>query len=242
MTTSGLLFDLYGTLLDIDVNEQDDATWAAVADFLHRNGAAHVEPQALHRRFREIASQPFVKSREGFVLHFLVESLLREFLGRSSTQLIRTFTETFRSASIRSLDLRPYALPLLKKAKEAGRRVAIVSNTEALVTRVDLRVAGLASEVDAIVLSSQVGSKKPSRHIFSIALRKLAVRADQSIFCGDDWEADILGAVGAGLSAVHLDKHVAIGAVEQTSFPRAVKAHPDIDAIEIALNSLGAPL
>ena len=59
---------------------------------------------------------------------------------------------------------------------------------------------------EAIIGSKYVGFKKPMPEIFEMALRKLAITTDQAIMVGDDWEADIIGAHGAGIKAVHLNR------------------------------------
>ena len=50
--------------------------------------------------------------------------------------------------------------------------------------------------------SEMVGVKKPNPKIFNHALQAANVRADQSVMIGDNYEADILGALNTGMTAI----------------------------------------
>ena len=58
----------------------------------------------------------------------------------------------------------------------------------------------------AVVISGEVSWKKPSQHIFKIALSKLSTKPEETIFVGDDYEADIVGAKNVGMKTVFLSK------------------------------------
>jgi putative hydrolase of the HAD superfamily len=82
----------------------------------------------------------------------------------------------------------------------------------AVVSNFDGRLAGLladlaiASAVDAIVWSSDVGAAKPDRAIFAAAARALGVPLASLLHVGDDPAVDVAGAEGAGARAFHLDR------------------------------------
>jgi len=54
------------------------------------------------------------------------------------------------------------------------------------------------------VASAAVGVEKPDRRIFDLALARAGVPAHRVVHVGDDYEADVLGAQGAGIDAIHL--------------------------------------
>jgi FMN phosphatase YigB (HAD superfamily) len=56
--------------------------------------------------------------------------------------------------------------------------------------------------VDAIVLSSEVGKRKPHPAIFERALSELDVRSDEALFVGDRLDADVFGAARVGMRTV----------------------------------------
>ncbi len=53
--------------------------------------------------------------------------------------------------------------------------------------------------------SEMAGVKKPNPEIFDFALKVAHANVDQSIMIGDNYEADILGAINVGMDAIFLD-------------------------------------
>jgi len=56
--------------------------------------------------------------------------------------------------------------------------------------------------VDTIVLSSEVGKRKPHPAIFERALSELGVDSSDALFVGDRLDADVLGASRIGMKTV----------------------------------------
>lgn len=84
--------------------------------------------------------------------------------------------------------------------KEA--RVGIVSNNMLQEQKEKLEFCRLAAHVDVLVVSEEAGVSKPEPEIFQIALDALQVPAEHAVMVGDSWEADVVGAQGAGVRAV----------------------------------------
>ena len=93
----------------------------------------------------------------------------------------------------------PDAAPTLRELRAAGLRTVVVSNWDhSLHER--LQETGLADLVDGALASAEVGSAKPDGAIFAAAL-ELAGTGD-AWHVGDTVEADVQGALGAGLRPV----------------------------------------
>jgi putative hydrolase of the HAD superfamily len=93
---------------------------------------------------------------------------------------------------------------LLEALRGRGLKLALVSNTASPQWLLEpiLERQGLAPRVDAIVLSSEVGKRKPHPAIFQQALRELEVESNEALFVGDRLEADVLGAARVGMKTV----------------------------------------
>jgi putative hydrolase of the HAD superfamily len=93
---------------------------------------------------------------------------------------------------------------LLEALRARGLKLALVSNTASpeWLLRPVLERQGLVDRVDAIVLSSEVGKRKPSPAIFEHALAELGVAADEALFVGDRLAADVVGASRVGMKTV----------------------------------------
>jgi putative hydrolase of the HAD superfamily len=93
---------------------------------------------------------------------------------------------------------------LLEALRERGLKLALVSNTASPRWLLEpiLERQGLVDRVDTIVLSSEVGKRKPHPAIFERALGELAVEPAEALFVGDRLGADVLGASRVGMSTV----------------------------------------
>ena len=60
--------------------------------------------------------------------------------------------------------------------------------------------------LDMVLSSQEIGSAKPDPLIFIAALKKLNVQAREAIYIGDQYETDVLGARGAGINPILIDR------------------------------------
>lgn len=101
-------------------------------------------------------------------------------------------------------------LPALRRMKERGVKIAIVSNapwgSAPQLWRSELQRLGLADTVDAIVMCGDVGWRKPAPQIFRHAAERLDVACEDCVFVGDDIEWDINGSAAVGMRPVLLDR------------------------------------
>ena len=97
-------------------------------------------------------------------------------------------------------------LPTLKELKNRGLILGLVSNVaqDMEPTYTEL---GLQPYLDFKVTSSEVGCDKPRPEIFMAALKKAQVKPEESIYVGDQYHLDIVGARGVGMKAVLIDRN-----------------------------------
>jgi HAD superfamily hydrolase (TIGR01549 family) len=65
---------------------------------------------------------------------------------------------------------------------------------------------GIHDRFELIVVSADVGWRKPHPEIFRDTLRRMGIDAHQAIFVGDTPEADVLGPRGVGMDAIWIDR------------------------------------
>jgi putative hydrolase of the HAD superfamily len=94
---------------------------------------------------------------------------------------------------------------VLGELGELGVARVVVSNWDVSLRDV-LDRTGLAPLLDGIVISAEVGVAKPDPAIFERALAVAGARPGEALHVGDTPEADVAGALAAGLRAVHLDR------------------------------------
>jgi putative hydrolase of the HAD superfamily len=100
----------------------------------------------------------------------------------------------------------PGARDVLVRLRQAGKRLAVVSNAEGQVEQ-DLREAGFGDLLETVVDSRKVGVAKPDPRIFEIVLDRLDATASEAVYVGDVPAYDVEGARAAGIPAILLDPH-----------------------------------
>ena len=92
----------------------------------------------------------------------------------------------------------------LKHLKNNGIRTGVISNIAYSADVVTERIKRLLpeNEFEFIITSSNYMFRKPSRRIFDLALEKAELAPEDVWYIGDQYECDIKGALGAGLSPI----------------------------------------
>jgi len=97
-------------------------------------------------------------------------------------------------------------IPVMKKLREKGMKIGLITNLE-----IDMKPIcselGLDPYLDFIVTSGEAGSDKPQPEIFLLALKKAGVEASEAVHIGDQYKIDAVGATGAGIKPVIIDRY-----------------------------------
>ena len=171
-----VLFDFSGTLASCEARDDwftgmglDGAQRAEVMDRL-----THPTASVTHHAWDYRDLDPALH-REAY-LHVLQTSGLAD---EHAEELYRRVTDPAEWA------VYPDTVSVLKSLRQNGFRTAVVSNIAW-----DIRPVLAAAEVDEFVLSFEVGAAKPDTRIFTAALDRLGVAADEALMIGDSEEND----------------------------------------------------
>lgn len=196
-----VLFDLYGTLIDIRTDEGDPAVWATLAQYLGYFGvvigADELRAQYLRRVEFQLSSSP---ERHAEVDVFAVFRDIFAAYGRAkvSREKIIAAAMLFRSLSRRQFDLFPEAAAAVRRLRERYA-VGLVSDAQWVFTEPELALTGLRDLFEVRVLSSRLGYKKPDPRLFARALGALHVAPEHAVYVGDNPSRDLAGARRAGM-------------------------------------------
>ena len=102
------------------------------------------------------------------------------------------------------------------KQLAANYKLAVISNSDGRIAKL-FAASELAGCFLSITDSGQVGHEKPDRRIFEAALRSIDVSAERSLYLGDIYSVDYVGAVNAGMHGLLLDP---AGTYATTATPR----------------------
>lgn len=192
-------FDVGGTLID---------PWPSVghiyAEIARKHGVRTVSPEELNLRFMEIwkQRQGFDYSRDDWA-----EIVDKTFAGLTDIVPSKTFFDELWARFDKPDAWQVYddVLPTIKMLKDNQFKLAVISNWDSRL-RPLLNRLGLSKYFDPIVISFEVGVRKPATEIFHIAAAKLQLHAETILHVGDSPEDDFAGARAAGFNALLLDR------------------------------------
>ncbi|MFD5224524.1 HAD family hydrolase [Microbacterium sp. NPDC058342] len=192
------IFDLDGTLIDQRV-AQDAAAVAFAADHgIVADDVAERWHVIAHRHYRRYQTREITFEQQRC-------ERVREFLGRDfsdadATEIFGAYLTRYEAGWQIYAD----AVPVLRRAREAGLVVALLTNGQQTQQFRKLERFALVSEIDVVLCSSELPAGKPDPRAYAAVLDRLGVAADEAVMIGDSIEADVQGALAAGLHAVHL--------------------------------------
>jgi putative hydrolase of the HAD superfamily len=211
MEIRALLFDVNGTLIDIETDEWMEEAYRAIAHFLTYQGIALHRGEVRDLYFR-IMKEQFAASAEKYP-EFDAIAVWREVLRRCATDYTRSLgaeklrqmplflAELQRGISRKRLAAFPQTQEILAQLK-TRYRLAVVSDAQSAYGLPELRDAGLAGYFQSVVISGDYGYRKPDQRLFQAALSALQVRPEEAIFIGNDRFRDVLGARRVGMKTI----------------------------------------
>lgn len=209
MKYTDLIFDLYGTLVDIHT-EENDLVWEKTALYFGFYGA-HYTTEGLRSAFQAELKAREAKAGQSYEcfpdipFEQIMASLFRsagvadraEELGINAAQL-------FRISSIEYVKLYPGALEALALLREKGCRLWLLSNAQRIFTEYELRHLGLGAQLDAIYISSDYRCRKPDARFYKALMEEQGLELSNCLMIGNDRFTDIGGARGIGMATLYM--------------------------------------
>ena len=211
-------FDLFNTLLTVAPVAMDEAAERLVGT-LHEEGVA-VEASAFARAYVDSARHFIRQARaDGRETHnrFWVAGALRD-LGyelEPGHPAIGRAIEAYFSAFTPNCSLLPLTRETLEQLSQRYRLGLLSNFTDGPAAREILDTLDLPRYFQVVLISGEFGYRKPHPAIFEAFVEQLGVPAEETLFVGDDLQADMDGARQAGLQPVLTT------AVQDTGIPNA---------------------
>ena len=206
-----LLFDVNGTLIDIETDEWMEEAYRAISHFLTYQGI-RMRRFEVRDLYFQLMKEQFAAKTEKYP-EFDVVAVWREFLRRQATDFTRSLdpeklrhmplflAEVQRGVSRKRLVAFPQIREILPELK-TQYSLAIVSDAQTAYAIPELHRAGLAEFFDPIVISGDYGYRKPDPRLYRTALEKLAIGPEEAVFIGNDPFRDVEGARQVGMKTI----------------------------------------
>ncbi len=235
-TPSIVLFDIYGTLVKPLIGDLDDQVRRKIGleSFIktaRRFGLSDEIGEAFFRKFFKKIEEVHSCLRNLGITRpeVLVEKIWQEMLREAGVDVSLEKAKSF--AIYRELEANPVApfkgaARLIKRLKERGVRIGIVSNSQFYSLPISSKTLGLPMDkyVDSslVFLSFELGFAKPDPHFSLLVKTRLAllgINAEEAVVIGNDLENDVVAASDFGFRAILFlgegKKDIAFEAAEQ---------------------------
>lgn len=206
-TPTHVLFDFFGTLVEYSPSRTEQGYHATHALLGTMGGSVGYE--AFLDAWVDISAGLDRRSDlddSEYSMAEVADAVLRHLLGRRPTAteisaVVDSYLAEWNTGVVYPVDTAP-TIGLL--AKSFG--LAVVTNTHQpdLVPR-HLEAMGIAHQIGIVVTSVDVGRRKPHPAIYSAALDRMGLEANDVVFVGDNYTADYLGPRAVGIPALLLD-------------------------------------
>lgn len=206
------IFDLYGTLIDINTNEGSAYLWKKMQEFYAFNGAIYTTRELKKEYFRLCEQEEKKMLSECDYPEIKVENVFWMLFKNKGVdvdmQLCITTGQFFRIISTKYIKLYDGVIELLELLKKKNKKIYLLSNAQQIFTEYEMKYLDIYKYFDGIVLSSDERCRKPSKTFFDIVLNRYNLKKDESVMIGNDWISDIEGANNSGIDSMYLHTNI----------------------------------
>lgn len=209
------IFDLYGTLIDINTNEWDMDLWDKMAILYGYKGAVYTGEEinkAYGRLVEEEKAKVHKKHRDYKVIDIKIEKVFKKLFDEKGVKATKAevlnIAAAFRCYSTVYIKLYDGVTDLLENLKAKGKNVYLLSNAQRSFTANELKMLDLEKYFDGIVISSDEECSKPDVNYFKILFDRYGLKKQESVMIGNDYISDISGAADFGIDSLYIHQSI----------------------------------
>jgi putative hydrolase of the HAD superfamily len=210
MAIKAVIFDIYGTLIDIETDERDWYTYLNLAKYLGYRGLDLSADEVKWFYFEKIRNM-IENSKETYPeinVRQIWYDILREHENPQHYRLkldkgtfVRDIVVLHRALTRKKFRLYNESYNILKTLKNKYR-IGIVSDCQYDYAIPETKMLGILPFFDVFIISGDYGFRKPDKRLFKECLSKLKVSPHETVFIGDNAFRDISGAKSVGMKTI----------------------------------------
>lgn len=205
------IFDLYGTLIDINTDEESQDFWYKLSLFYSFKGALY-DAQELKESYRTLVKLNLDNLNNSKYPDFPLENVFYKLYTNKniipSDELITDTAHFFRISSIKYIKLYDNVIELLELLKKKGKKLYLLSNAQRIFTLYEMKLLGIEKYFDDILFSADYKMCKPDPKFYNTLINKHNLNIKNSIMIGNDPICDIEGASNVGLDSLYLHSNL----------------------------------
>ena len=210
-----IIFDLYGTLIDIRTDEFSLDFWRKAVQVYAMGGASFTpgELRSSYARYvkralrRERLRHPTCKHVDIDLLQVFRRLYADKGISADIT-LLRKTARRFRQDSTTFIRLYDGVTELLEGLKNAGKRIYLLSNAQESFTIPEMDELGILPYFDGIMISSEERLCKPQRQFFEKLIERYSLDTKECLMVGNDKNSDMLGAKSVGIDGLYIHQEI----------------------------------
>jgi len=200
----GIFFDLYGTLIDILTDEVDPWVYSNLSRYLSYRDIK-IAPKELKKNYFDEIQTQLKQSNETYPevdVYKIFSSMMHRYGNKTySKSAIVDTAVLFRSLTMRRFEVFQGVYEVLASLLEKYELV-LISDAQWVFTEPEMAILGLTPFFKFRILSSRFGFKKPDVRLFDMAMKKLMIRNEETVYIGDNPQKDLMGAKKAGMKFI----------------------------------------
>ncbi|MCX7922957.1 MAG: tetratricopeptide repeat protein [Clostridia bacterium] len=201
------IFNLYGSLIDVKVDDVKEETWSKLVLFLAYNGANY-EKEELKKSFFIESMYELGKNQSSKYPDLKMENVFHKLytnkgLAIDEEKAIQA-AKFFRVLTTEEIRLRPGVKEALELLKNSGKKIYIFANGQREFAVPELKYLDIYEYFDGVCFSSDIGICKPDEMLYRYFLSKEELDIRESVILSNDYTVDIEGASKAGVAPFYL--------------------------------------
>ena len=210
------IFDLYGTLIDINTDENQDALWEKMALYYNYKGASYTG-KSFRREYTRLCKEEKRKVKEAHPefknnVDIKIEKVFTRLFENMNIEVdekeVANVCTIFRCFSTKYIKLYDGVIDLLDTLKAKGKKIYLLSNAQRGFTMNELNMTGLTPYFDGIYISSDKEVCKPSPFFYNGLVEEYGLNKDECVMVGNDYKADINGSKRCGIKSLYIHQSI----------------------------------
>ena len=213
MKYTDIVFDLYGTLVDIHTDE-NDLVWRKTALYFGYYGAKYTG-KGLKTAFSAAMKAREAEAGQSYECfpdipfeQVMTELFEKAGVTENAAALGMNAAQMFRILSTDYIRLYPHVKSALRALRKKGFRLWLLSNAQRAFTAYELNHLGIADLFDSVYISSDYGFRKPDARFFNALIREHDLDPARCLMIGNDRNTDIAGAQAAGMATLYMHTNI----------------------------------
>ncbi|QSF44927.1 HAD family hydrolase [Paenibacillus tianjinensis] len=217
------IFDLYGTLIDIETDEEQAEVWERLSLHFSYHGL-NITGEELQRRFlaerdRQLEAAARHCQFPDFVMEEVFREVARDLGGEPGQAWLHETVRWLRTLSMIHISLYDGVAEILGRLRSGGKKVFLLSNGQKTFIEAELTMLGILHLFDGIAISSEAGVSKPDPLFYRYLTETYGANLDSAIMIGNDPRTDIAGANAVGIASCY---------IQTASSPRGVPVNSTV--------------